>query len=170
MLVVCDIANYEVHIAFTGYRTRVEKFTNADLANGIGNAVNRVTALVDRHLPDGVPVDAVPLPAADDLPRRVDAALARFDRRAAVDHITGAVAAINEHIVTTEPWRLAKAPDAHHELTDLLATYHATLTRIVDAARPIVPALAARADRHLCGDAFRSVIQRRLETSVDGLS
>jgi hypothetical protein len=33
VLVVCDIANYEVHIAFTGYRTRVEKFTNADLAN-----------------------------------------------------------------------------------------------------------------------------------------
>jgi type II restriction/modification system DNA methylase subunit YeeA len=33
ILVVCDIANYEVHIAFTGYRTRVEKFTNADLAN-----------------------------------------------------------------------------------------------------------------------------------------
>jgi hypothetical protein len=34
VLVVCDIASYEVHIAFTGYRTRVEKFTNADLANG----------------------------------------------------------------------------------------------------------------------------------------
>src|SRR5437764_2544903 len=33
VLVVSDIANYEVHIAFTGYRTRVEKFTNADLAN-----------------------------------------------------------------------------------------------------------------------------------------
>ena len=33
ILVVCDIANYEVHVAFTGYRTRVEKFTNADLAN-----------------------------------------------------------------------------------------------------------------------------------------
>jgi hypothetical protein len=33
ILVVSDIANYEVHIAFTGYRTRIEKFTNADLAN-----------------------------------------------------------------------------------------------------------------------------------------
>src|SRR3954471_16664494 len=33
ILVVSDIANYEVHVAFTGYRTRVEKFTNADLAN-----------------------------------------------------------------------------------------------------------------------------------------
>jgi hypothetical protein len=33
ILVACDIANYEVHIAFTGYRTRVERFTNADLAN-----------------------------------------------------------------------------------------------------------------------------------------
>jgi hypothetical protein len=33
VLVVCDIANYEVHIAFTGYQTRVERFTSADLAN-----------------------------------------------------------------------------------------------------------------------------------------
>ena len=33
ILVACDIANYEVHIAFTGYSTRIERFTNADLAN-----------------------------------------------------------------------------------------------------------------------------------------
>jgi hypothetical protein len=33
VLVACDIASYEVHIAFTGYRSRVERFTNADLAN-----------------------------------------------------------------------------------------------------------------------------------------
>ena len=33
VLVVCDIANYEVHIAFTGYRTRVERFANAELEN-----------------------------------------------------------------------------------------------------------------------------------------
>jgi hypothetical protein len=33
VLVACDIANYEVHISYTGYKTRVEKFTNADLAN-----------------------------------------------------------------------------------------------------------------------------------------
>jgi hypothetical protein len=28
ILAACDIANYEVHIAFTGYKTRVERFTN----------------------------------------------------------------------------------------------------------------------------------------------
>lgn len=33
VLVVSDIATYEVHIAFTGYRTRIERFTNADLQN-----------------------------------------------------------------------------------------------------------------------------------------
>lgn len=33
ILVVCDIKRYEVHIAYTGYRTRVETFTNADLQN-----------------------------------------------------------------------------------------------------------------------------------------
>ncbi|MDZ4720231.1 MAG: type IIL restriction-modification enzyme MmeI, partial [Roseiflexaceae bacterium] len=33
ILVACDIATYEVHIAYTGYPTRVERFTNADLQN-----------------------------------------------------------------------------------------------------------------------------------------
>jgi hypothetical protein len=33
VLVACDIENYEVHIAYTGFKTRVEKCTNADLVN-----------------------------------------------------------------------------------------------------------------------------------------
>ncbi len=33
ILVACDIATYDVHIAYTGYPTRVERFTNADLQN-----------------------------------------------------------------------------------------------------------------------------------------
>jgi hypothetical protein len=28
VLAACDVANYEIHIAFTGYKTRVERFTN----------------------------------------------------------------------------------------------------------------------------------------------
>ncbi len=33
ILVACDIANYEVHIEFTGYASRVVSFTNDDLQN-----------------------------------------------------------------------------------------------------------------------------------------
>src|SRR6266508_6915538 len=32
VLVACDIATYEIHITFTGYKTRVERFTNPDIA------------------------------------------------------------------------------------------------------------------------------------------
>jgi len=31
ILAACDIANFEIHIAFTGYKTRVERFTNTDI-------------------------------------------------------------------------------------------------------------------------------------------
>ncbi|HSH82714.1 MAG TPA: DNA methyltransferase [Herpetosiphonaceae bacterium] len=31
ILAACDIANYEIHIAFTGHKTRVERFTNEDI-------------------------------------------------------------------------------------------------------------------------------------------
>jgi type II restriction/modification system DNA methylase subunit YeeA len=33
VLIACDIAQYEVHVVFTGYQTRVEKFGNEDLEN-----------------------------------------------------------------------------------------------------------------------------------------
>jgi hypothetical protein len=33
VLAACDIARYEIHVVYTGYKTRIEPFTNADLAN-----------------------------------------------------------------------------------------------------------------------------------------
>ncbi len=33
ILIACDLAHYEIHVAFTGYPSRVHSFTNADLAN-----------------------------------------------------------------------------------------------------------------------------------------
>ena len=33
ILIACDLAHYEIHVAFTGYPSRVHRFTNADLAN-----------------------------------------------------------------------------------------------------------------------------------------
>ncbi|MBK9712167.1 MAG: class I SAM-dependent DNA methyltransferase [Kouleothrix sp.] len=42
VLVACDIASYEVHIAFTGYQTRVVKFTNAELENASNRELLRL--------------------------------------------------------------------------------------------------------------------------------
>jgi hypothetical protein len=42
VLVVCDIAAYEVHVAFTGYQTRVVKFTNAELENASNRELLRL--------------------------------------------------------------------------------------------------------------------------------
>jgi methionyl-tRNA synthetase len=140
---------------------RIVARSNTDLANGIGNAVRRVTTLVDRHLPDGPLPGCEPLPSARELPWRVAAALAGFDRRGAVSLITDAVDALNRDIEATEPWQLAKAPDRAGELATLLGTYHATVVEIVEAVRPIVPALSARADAHLRRDDHRPVVQPR---------
>jgi hypothetical protein len=42
ILVVCDIASYEVHVAFTGYQTRVFTFTNAELENASNRELLRL--------------------------------------------------------------------------------------------------------------------------------
>jgi hypothetical protein len=41
ILAACDIANFEIHIAFTGYKTRVERFANADIRTVSARVANQ---------------------------------------------------------------------------------------------------------------------------------
>ncbi len=50
VLVACDIENYYVSIEFTGYRTRVEQFKNADLQNAATRELLRQVFLHPEHL------------------------------------------------------------------------------------------------------------------------
>lgn len=142
---------------------RIVARSNTDLANGVGNAVRRVTTLIDRHLPGGVATGSDPLPEASGLSERAAAAFAAFDRRGAVALITGVVDALNRDIEATEPWKAVGDARAA-----LLATHHATLVEIVEAIGPIVPALTARATYHLERAVDRPVVQPRLELSAGG--
>lgn len=122
---------------------RIAERANDDLANGIGNAVNRVSALVHRYRAGEVPhTGEAPLPGARGLAVRVDRALADFDRRAASASIVAAVDELNAHIEATAPWRLAKQVDAAETLDRVLDRCVATLLVVADAIAPIAPQLA----------------------------
>jgi methionyl-tRNA synthetase len=123
---------------------------NDDLANGIGNAVSRITALVRRHRNGVVPdTGAEPLDEAIGLADAVNRALGDFDRRTATALIADAVAAINRDIDTTSPWVLARHPESADRFDELVDRYARTLVCIADALRSIVPALAARTAEQL---------------------
>jgi methionyl-tRNA synthetase len=129
-------------VADTDYTVeRLVARANEDLANGLGNVTNRIVTLVHR-LRDGIVPDvpALPVSAAADVEREVAARIAEFDLRGATGAINAAVAALNQDLEATKPWRLGGS-DA---LDEVLARHVVTARSIARAARPIVPDLTAR--------------------------
>jgi methionyl-tRNA synthetase len=128
---------------------RLVETANRDLANGIGNLVQRITRLAATDPIGGaVPTDdALPLLAAcTTTSTAVDDAIQQFDLRAATGAICDLVAEINRYVERTQPWKLAPAERA----PVVSALLHAT-RRVVDELTPFVPDLAARAATRLEG-------------------
>ena len=116
---------------------------NDTLANGLGNAVNRVTTLRHRyHSPAGPTRHSRSTGTATGLQADVATALADFDRRGATEHITHALADLNQRIEVDQPWKLAGRPDTIQRLTELLDGYVETLRQIARALDPVTPALS----------------------------
>ncbi len=124
---------------------------NEDLAGGIGNLVNRLATLVHRYRGGRLAGDAPPLDDAACLPDRVRSLLRRFELRRACQVVVDAVAACNQDLERTQPWRLAREPGREADLDALLARHVASARLIAEALEPIVPSLAAAARRQLTG-------------------
>jgi methionyl-tRNA synthetase len=124
---------------------------NDDLAGGVGNLVNRLATLAHQHRDGRIEVDAPALDAVVCVPERVRSLLRQFELRRATQVIVEAVAACNQDLELTQPWRLARDSHRADELDRLLARYVATARLIADALEPIVPSLSAAARRQLTG-------------------
>jgi methionyl-tRNA synthetase len=87
-----------------------------ELANGLGNLVNRVVAMVCRYRDGGVPAARPVLPAGEELDAacrlagdRAGAALDEFDFRQATAAVWAIADQANRFINRVRPWELAKA-------------------------------------------------------------
>jgi methionyl-tRNA synthetase len=129
---------------------------NEDLANGLGNLVNRVTVMVHRYREGRPPVgaepdaDAEPLTTAcRDAPDLVHAAVADFDFRRATAAVWRIVEEANRYVEQVRPWDLARAErggDAEAgKRLDAAVTALLTACRVLARElTPFVPALATR--------------------------
>ena len=93
---------------------RFEEKYNADLANNLGNLVNRVASMTERYRQGRLPASA---PRGSSLPGIADSAVAAYreamDRHALHDAVAAAfrlVSATNEFVAASQPWALAKDP------------------------------------------------------------
>jgi methionyl-tRNA synthetase len=120
---------------------------NQDLANGLGNLVNRIASLVHRYREGEVPDTEVEIAAElGALLADVAGSLADFDLRCGTRLVIEAVAVVNRDLDAREPWVLARDESlAAHELLDaLLARYVKSARAIAAAVGPVVPQLSAR--------------------------
>jgi len=142
---------------------RIEAARTADLANGLGNLIGRVTKLVDQGCDGRAPVlgeaadehDHELVAAVRALPPRIDAAVDRFALDAASAAIFEVVGVANRYVDRTTPWVAGRGRESRlgllvhalrivaHELTPFLpATAAAISARVGERVRhgpPLFP-------------------------------
>jgi methionyl-tRNA synthetase len=143
-----------------------------ELANGIGNLVNRVVTLVHRlrsgvvAVGSPVPGDAALRAACDGVGPAVDAALAGYDFRAATSAVWSVVVEANRYVERWRPWELGGAAD-RDVLDGCLAALVAACRVIAGELAPFLPDLGARVARQVTGEVLPPAVPlvRRLSRS-----
>lgn len=114
-----------------------DKAYNNELANELGNAVQRTAAMVQKYQ-NGI-VGEVPEAEHDSQPVAEALGDCRFDR--ALDYIWGQVRGLNQYIDEEKPWAIAKSGDGEH-LREVLAYQVSCLLEIADLLTPFLPETA----------------------------
>jgi methionyl-tRNA synthetase len=129
---------------------RLVNRANDELANGLGNLVNRVVSMIHRYYDGHLPETPPSAPDAESLdatirnaPALVAAALEDFDYRRATEAVWQIADEANRYVNHVRPWDLAKAGD-RAELADVLTALLRACQAIGRHLAPFLPDAAAR--------------------------
>lgn len=127
---------------------------NNELANELGNAVQRTAAMIQKY--QGGIIGDVP-PGEHDIAQYETAlAACQFDR--ALDEVWQQVRGLNQYIDEAKPWEIAKAGDDEH-LREVLAVAASDLLQIADLLEPFLPGTAVK---------IRNVFHEGIIRPIDG--
>lgn len=118
---------------------KFEAAYNNELANELGNAVSRVSAMVEKYQ-DGI-IGEIPESEHDTYQYRDAITHCRFDK--ALDEVWEQVRGINQYIDTEKPWVIAKEGDNEH-LREVLAYAVSCLLEIAELLEPFLPETATK--------------------------
>jgi methionyl-tRNA synthetase len=146
---------------------RFEEKYNADLANNLGNLVNRVASMTERYQKGSVKATAggaLAAVAADS----VQAYREAMDVHALHDGAAAAfrlVSAANNFIAETQPWTLAKDPAQGDRLNGVLSDLSEAVRIAATLLAPVIPSSAQEILRRLGDD--RPLPDRRLDADTE---
>ncbi|MBI4598122.1 MAG: methionine--tRNA ligase [Candidatus Omnitrophica bacterium] len=127
------------------------KRLDADLANDLGNLVNRTCSMLERYCQGVIPQadgvgassdDAALWTAAQQVSSAVDASMSRVDFSGALEAIMAVVTQTNQYIERTAPWKLAKQPESVRRLHVVLVTMASVVRALAAQLQPFMPSVA----------------------------
>lgn len=118
---------------------------NAELANGLGNLVNRSLKMLKNYRNGVVPArnDELASFAATTL-REVEANFREYGLQAALEHTWGLVTRANQYVEQTAPFKLAKDPTQANRLDAVLYNLAESCRIIAVLISPVLPSTAAK--------------------------
>lgn len=132
----------------------IQRF-NTDLANSVGNLLNRTLNMAWKYR-EGVIKKSPPTLAFGEVVERYRSALDGFAVSKALEEVVSLATASNALIETQKPWVLAKNPDQAAELDAVLYTLAEALRVIGILLSPVLPAAASGIFAQLnCGGDLR---------------
>ena len=129
---------------------RLKARYNADLANDLGNLVNRTVSMARRYregtlagAPSDQSEDAIALQAlAADAAVRFDAAMQNYQVHTALDAVWELIAAANGFVESSAPWKLAKDPALSGRLDEVLVVLVEAARLAAALVHPVMPRAA----------------------------
>jgi methionyl-tRNA synthetase len=118
---------------------RLEAAYNNELADQLGNAVQRTAAMISKYQ-NGI-IGEIPEPEHDSGPYEQALEQCRFDR--ALDEVWEQVKGLNQYIEETKPWQIAKSKDEEH-LREVLAYMAGSLLEVAELLDPFMPDTAKK--------------------------
>lgn len=119
--------------------TRLEEVYNNELANELGNVLQRTAAMITKYQ-NGI-IGDIP-PSEHDVAKYQEALEnCRFDK--ALEEVWEQVRGLNQYIEEEKPWVVAKEKDENH-LREVLAYQTSALLQIAEMLEPFMPATAEK--------------------------
>ena len=135
--------------------SRLRSRYNADLANDLGNLLNRTLGLVSKNF-DGIPEPTAPenlddevIQMASETVSKVDSLMNQLAFDMALEAIWEFVRRVNRYIHQTQVWTLAKSEESKGRMGTILYNSMEALRVIAALISPFMPATASRICRQI---------------------